>query len=59
MQDAPCQWENDMAADPWKTDFYYEELPTFSEDCLYLNIATTAVTGDEKMLSMYGSTAAD
>ncbi len=47
--DAPCQWENDMAADPWKTDFYYEELPTFSEDCLYLNIATTAVTGDEKM----------
>ncbi len=47
--DAPCQWENDMASDPWKTDFYYEELPTFSEDCLYLNIATSSVTGDEKM----------
>ncbi|MDO4273037.1 MAG: carboxylesterase family protein [Eubacteriales bacterium] len=47
--DAPCQWENDMAADPWKTDFYYNELPEFSEDCLYLNIATPSVAGDEEM----------
>ncbi len=47
--DAACQWENDMASDPWKTDFYYEELPAFSEDCLYLNIATSAETGEEKM----------
>ncbi|MCI7812912.1 MAG: carboxylesterase family protein [Lachnospiraceae bacterium] len=43
------QWPNDMAADPWKTDFYYGEFPEISEDCLYLNIATSAVTGDEKM----------
>ena len=43
------QWENDMAAEPWKSDFYYEPLPTFSEDCLYLNIATPAVTGDENL----------
>lgn len=47
--DAACQWENDMAAEPWKSDFYYEALPNFSEDCLYLNIATSSVTGDEKM----------
>ena len=47
--DAPCQWENDMAADPWKTDFYYEELPTFSEDCLYLNIATPSVKSGENL----------
>ena len=47
--DGACQWENDMASDPWKTDFYYDELPTFSEDCLYLNIATPAVTGDEEL----------
>lgn len=43
------QWPNDMAADPWKTDFYYKGLPEYSEDCLYLNVATSAVTGDEKM----------
>ena len=47
--DGACQWENDMAAEPWKTDFYYEALPAFSEDCLYLNIATPAVTGKENM----------
>ena len=43
------QWPNDMAADPWYTDFYYQGLPDYSEDCLYLNIATSAVTGDENM----------
>lgn len=47
--DAPMQWPGDMDAEPWKTDFYYSPLPNFSEDCLYLNIATPAVTGDEKL----------
>lgn len=43
------QWPNDMAAEPWLSDFYYKGLPEISEDCLYLNVATSAVTGDEKM----------
>lgn len=43
------QWPNDMAADPWYTDFYYQGVPEYSEDCLYLNIATPSVTGDENM----------
>ena len=43
------QWPNDMAGAPWETDFYYEGLPEYSEDCLYLNVATSATTGDEKM----------
>ena len=43
------QWPNDMAADPWYTDLSYQGLPEYSEDCLYLNIATTAVNGDENM----------
>lgn len=47
--DAAMQWENDMGAEPWKTDFYYDPLPSFSEDCLYINIATPAKTGDEKL----------
>ncbi|HIS00563.1 MAG TPA: carboxylesterase/lipase family protein [Candidatus Excrementavichristensenella intestinipullorum] len=47
--DGAMQWPNDMAAEPWKSDFYYDPLPEFSEDCLYLNIATPAVTGDEAL----------
>lgn len=47
--DAPCQWPDDMDSEPWKTDFYYEGLPTFSEDCLYLNIATPAESSDENL----------
>lgn len=43
------QWPNDMAGEPWKTDFYYEGLPDYSEDCLYLNVATSATSGEEKM----------
>lgn len=47
--DGAMQWEDDMGAEPWKTDFYYDPLPPFSEDCLYLNITTPAKTGDEKL----------
>ncbi len=47
--DAAMQWPGDMDSEPWKTDFYYDELPTFSEDCLYLNIATPATSGDENL----------
>jgi para-nitrobenzyl esterase len=42
-------FDGDMNAEPWKSDFYYVELPELSEDCLYINIATSAVTGDEAM----------
>ena len=40
-------FDGDMNAEPWKSDFYYMELPELSEDCLYLNVATNSVTGDE------------
>lgn len=46
---AAMQFPNGMEAEPWATDFYYGDLPAFSEDCLYLNVATSAVTGDEGM----------
>lgn len=45
--DAACQWADDMDSEPWKSDFYYDPLPNFSEDCLYLNIATAAESADE------------
>jgi len=41
-------FDGDMSAEPWKSDFYYVELPKLSEDCLYLNVATNAVKGDEQ-----------
>lgn len=47
--DMAMQWTDGMETEPWLTDFYYEEFPNMSEDCLYLNIATPAVTGDEKL----------
>ncbi len=47
--DAAMQWTNDMEDEPWKSDFYYEEFPNFSEDCLYLNIATPAESADENL----------
>lgn len=47
--DAAMQWPGDMDAEPWHTDFYYNTYPTFSEDCLYLNVTTSATEGDEKM----------
>ena len=49
--DAAMQYtfDGDMNAEPWKSDFYYEELPELSEDCLYINIATSSQTGDENM----------
>ncbi len=45
--DAAMQWPDDMDSEPWKSDFYYDPLPTFSEDCLYLNVATAAESADE------------
>ena len=46
---AAMQYPDGMNAEPWKTDFYYGGVPEFSEDCLYLNVATSATTGQEKM----------
>ena len=46
---AAMQYPNGMLSEPWKTDFYYSGAPKFSEDCLYLNVGTSAVTGKEKM----------
>lgn len=42
-------FDGDMNAEPWKSDFYYMDLPELSEDCLYLNVATSSVSGDEQM----------
>ena len=34
--------------EPWASDFYYMGYTAYSEDCLYLNIATDAKSADEK-----------
>ena len=34
--------------EPWASDFYYMGFPPYSEDCLYLNIATCAQGPEEK-----------
>lgn len=34
--------------EPWASDFYYMGYTAYSEDCLYLNIATDAQSADEK-----------
>lgn len=34
--------------EPWASDFYYMGYTAYSEDCLYLNIATDAKNADEK-----------
>lgn len=34
--------------EPWGSDFYYMGFTAYSEDCLYLNIATDAESADEK-----------
>ncbi len=34
--------------EPWASDFYYMGNPPYSEDCLYLNVATDAQSADEK-----------
>lgn len=34
--------------EPWASDFYYMGYTAYSEDCLYLNIATCAESADEK-----------
>ena len=37
-----------LGFEPWGSDFYYMGYPAYSEDCLYLNIATDAQSADEK-----------
>lgn len=37
-----------MDFEPWGSDFYFMGYPAYSEDCLYLNVATDAKSGDEK-----------
>lgn len=37
-----------LFTEPWASDFYYMGVPAYSEDCLYLNIATDAENADEK-----------
>ena len=37
-----------LSFEPWASDFYYMGNPAYSEDCLYLNIATCAESSDEK-----------
>lgn len=37
-----------LSFEPWGSDFYYMGYPEYSEDCLYLNIATDAQSADEK-----------
>ncbi len=34
--------------EPWASDFYYMGYTAYSEDCLYLNIATDAESAEEK-----------
>jgi para-nitrobenzyl esterase len=47
--DAAMQWPGDMDSEPWHTDFYYTTYPTFNEDCLYLNVTTSASSDTDKL----------
>ncbi len=38
-----------LAFDPYDKDFYYNPNPEMSEDCLYLNITTPAMSAGEKL----------
>jgi len=38
----------DLDSEPWASDFYYMGGFPMSEDCLYLNVTTGAVSADEK-----------
>lgn len=45
----PVQLNNGgLSFEPWASDFYYMGNPPYSEDCLYLNVATDAQRADEK-----------
>lgn len=39
-KEMPMQVLGGADIEPWKTDFYYGEIPAMSEDCLYLNVVT-------------------
>jgi para-nitrobenzyl esterase len=38
----------DLGNEPYSSDFYYDGFPEMSEDCLFLNVTTGAVSADEK-----------
>lgn len=43
------QYSNQGAgSEPYTQDFFYDPFPETSEDCLYLNITTSATSADEK-----------
>ena len=46
---APQYADQGAGSEPYTQDFFYDPFPEISEDCLYLNITTPAVTGDEKL----------
>jgi para-nitrobenzyl esterase len=50
---APAAWQSpglkDLIAKYAELRAFYPEIPSQSEDCLYLNVATAAVTGTEKL----------
>ena len=48
MQPFPMFVDTALAQEPYDSDFYYDEYPKCSEDCLYLNVTTGADSDTEK-----------
>lgn len=42
------QMGSGLSFEPWESDFYYEDYPPMSEDCLYLHITTGAQDPSER-----------